>query len=238
MDTDASIRIRDNVAEVMQRMADAAQRAGRAADDVRLVAVTKYVDTDVIRAVINAGCCDLGESRPQALWSKVAELGDDVSVRWHMIGHVQRNKLRRTLPLVSLLHSADSVRLLKELDRQADSLQRTVEVLIEINVSGDAAKHGFEPAAVRELLDQLPLWKNVRVRGLMCMGAREGGIERARRDFATLRELRDELRPVCPDGASLDELSMGMSGDFEAAIAEGATIVRVGSALFRGVHDE
>jgi pyridoxal phosphate enzyme (YggS family) len=235
MHADTSTQIQENVAEVRERMASAAERSGRTVDDVLMVAVTKYVDADVARAVVAAGCHDLGESRPQVLWSKAEDLGDDTPVRWHMIGHMQRNKLRRTLPLATLFHSADSVRLLEEFDRQAASLQRTADVLIEVNVSGDAAKHGFEPAAMRGVIDQLPQWDGVRVRGLMCMGAREGGVERARRDFAALRQLRDELRGVSHEGVSLDELSMGMSGDYEAAIEEGATMVRVGSVLFRGV---
>ncbi|MEZ6070988.1 MAG: YggS family pyridoxal phosphate-dependent enzyme [Pirellulales bacterium] len=155
-----------------------------------------------------------------------------------MIGHLQRNKLRRTLPLISLLHSADSLRLIDEVEQQAAGLARPLDALIEVNVSGDDEKHGFKPEEVQYVVAQLGEYQHVNFRGLMCMGARQGGAEGARRNFAALRELRDRLRRDCPDRMTLDELSMGMSGDYEAAVEEGATIVRVGSALFRGIVDE
>lgn len=230
---DLAQHIARNVSEIRERIAGAALRSGRTPSEVTLVAVTKYVASEMARLLIGAGCCDLGESRPQQLWDKADALGD-LSIRWHMIGHLQRNKVRRTLPLVSLVHSVDSARLLAAIDDEAAAV---VPVLLEVNVSGEEAKHGFLPHEVEPLLPQLPQYRNVAVRGLMCMAGLEGGLDDARREFALLRELRDRLRVNCPPGTTLDELSMGMSGDFEAAVEEGATLVRIGSALFEGIGD-
>lgn len=231
-------RIAENLACVRQRIAAAATRAGRAAGDVRLVAVTKYVGPDEIAALLDAGCCDLGESRPQALWQR-AELFRDSPARWHLIGHLQRNKVARTLACAPLIHSVDSQRLLAAIDAEAARLGRSVAVLLEVNVSGDASKHGVAPADLPLLVASAAHCGNVRVRGLMTMAAREGDADSARADFARLRALRDEVAAsdICRASVQVElaELSMGMSGDFEQAIEEGATIVRVGSALFEGL---
>ncbi len=229
--SDIARRIAENVARVREQIADAAGRSGRTADRITLVAVTKYVSADMVRPLAAAGCADLGESRPQQLWEKAAALAD-LPVRWHMIGHLQRNKIRRTLPLAAMIHSIDSVRLLSAIEEEQAP---PVPVLLEVNISGEEAKHGFQPEAIEPLLAELAAYRRVAVRGLMCMAGLEGGLDAARRDFAALRALRDRLRPRCPPGMAMDELSMGMSGDFEAAIEEGATLVRIGSALFEGV---
>lgn len=227
-------RVGKNVESVRERIADAARRAGRSADEVRLVAVTKNVSTKIAAQLAAAGCADLGESRPQALWEK-AEALPLLPVRWHLIGHLQRNKVARTLPLSTLIHSVDSRRLLEEIDRQAGVQRLVADVLLEINISGDANKHGVPPAEAAALVDAAAQLGAVRLRGLMTMAALEGSAGGARRDFARLRALRDALSPNLPERVSLSELSMGMSGDFEEAIAEGATIVRIGSALFQGI---
>jgi len=234
-------RIAHNLAAVRQRMADAAARSARTAGQVRLVAVTKSAGQAEVRALVEAGCRELGENRPQQLWEKAEQLRD-LPIRWHLIGHLQRNKVRRTLGLVEMIHSADSVRLIEAIDRVAgeapvpiSSQARRVPVLLEVNVSGDVAKHGFDPEGMEPVLDGLAGLRRVEIRGLMCMAGLEGDPDAARRDFTRLRQLRDRLRPRCPEGVLLDELSMGMSGDFEAAIEEGATMVRIGSALFEGI---
>ena len=195
------------------------------------MAVTKYVGLEEIRALVEAGCTDLGESRPQQLWDRAEALGG-LPIRWHLIGHLQRNKVHRTLPLVTLIHSADSPRLVAALDEAAAGARTAI--LLEVNISGEPAKHGFAPDELEPFLPELAGYRNVEVRGLMCMAGLEGGLDDARREFAALRCLRDRLRANCPEGITLDELSMGMSGDYEVAIEEGATIVRVGSALFEG----
>jgi pyridoxal phosphate enzyme (YggS family) len=229
-------RIAANLAEVRERIAVAARAAGRSPGEVRLVAVTKYVDAATTRLLVDAGCTDLGESRPQQLWEKSALL-NDAGIRWHLIGHLQRNKVRRTVPLVYLVHSGDGLRLLEELDREAASLvgRPPLPVLLEVNVSGEAAKHGFAPDDLPRHAAALAALGHLEIRGLMAMAGLDDDPTSARRDFAGLRELRDRLRREWGGRFALDELSMGMSGDYEAAVAEGATLVRVGSALFQGV---
>jgi PLP dependent protein len=228
-------RIADNLAAVRATISQAAARSGRAAEDIRLVAVTKYVSADLARCVAQAGCLDLGESRPQQLWEKAEQLSD-VPIRWHLIGHLQRNKVNRTLPHVTLLHSLDSTRLWQAVDHWAGQQHERLPALVEVNVSGDATKHGFSPTEVATALQASSSWPHVEVRGLMAMASRTGGLDEARQNFATLRHLRDELAGRSPQGPCLPELSMGMSADYEVAIEEGATIVRVGSALFEGVE--
>ena len=237
---DLLARVRDNVTAVRQRMSDAAQRSGRDCSAVRLVAVTKYVDTKTAALLLRADCRSWGESRPQDLWKKHGELPGLVgpqtaeSVEWHLSGHLQRNKIARTLPLTTLLHSADSLRLLEAIQAEAAHIGRPAAVLLEVNISGDAAKHGFAAEHLPELFVSLAGLPNIEVRGLMAMSGLDSDAAAVRREFAALRELRDQLRQAWQGRFALDELSMGMSGDFEAAILEGATLVRIGSALFEG----
>jgi pyridoxal phosphate enzyme (YggS family) len=232
--TDAARIISENVARVRQRMSDAAARSGRPAEAVQLVAVTKYVEAPAARDLLATGCCDLGESRPQQLWQKADALSGE-PVRWHMIGHLQRNKVRRTLPLISWLHAGDSRRLVTAVAEEASKSERTVPLLLEVNVSGDESKHGFGPDQLEAELGFLAGLPGIEIRGLMAMAAWGTTAESARRDFVALRELRDRLSRVAPSDVSLDELSMGMSGDFEVAIEEGATMVRIGSLLYEGL---
>jgi pyridoxal phosphate enzyme (YggS family) len=223
-------RLRANFEAVRGNVAAAAQRAGRQPAEVTLVAVTKYVDVETARALAELGVHDLGESRPQELWKKAEALAD-LPIRWHLVGHLQRNKLRRTLPLVHLLHSADSERLLDAIQQEAAQQQRTVDLLLEINISGEENKTGMLPDVARALMIRAAAWPQLRIRGLMGMASLEGDEEDNRREFALLRTLRNELCTLSPTN-ELNELSMGMSGDYEIAIEEGATFVRVGSALF------
>jgi pyridoxal phosphate enzyme (YggS family) len=226
--------IADNVARVRERIAAAADRAGRARDEVRMVAITKYVGPDEARALLAAGCQDLGESRPQELWRK-AEALRDMSVRWHLVGHLQRNKARRTIPLIASLHSGDSERLLRAVSETVSELSTPLPVLLEVNVSADVEKHGFATGELEKCLHRLVELPGIEIRGLMAMAARDSTEETARKDFVALRRLRDQLRPHLPTDVSLSELSMGMSRDFEVAVEEGATIVRIGSLLFEGL---
>lgn len=229
-------RVAANLAAVRDRVADACRRAGRDPATVALVAVTKYVDAAATRIVHEAGCHDLAESRPQALWAKAEALaGLDPPPRWHLVGHLQRNKIRRTLPLLALLHSLDSRRLLDALEAEAAAAGGVCRALVEVNLADDPGRTGVAPEAAAALVRAALERPHVEVRGLMGMArVPDGAADSARRDFARLRELRDRLREGLPGGA-LPELSMGMSGDFEAAILEGATLVRVGSALVDGV---
>lgn len=232
---DLDARIAENVNRVQERIAAAAGRVGRRADEVRLVAVTKYVGLDEIRALVQCGCTTFGESRPQRL-CQVAQALRGEPVRWHMIGHLQRNKVRRTLGEVEMIHSGDSAQLVEAIDRIGAELSLRTAVLLEVNISGDVNKGGFAPEEVEPLLARAERLRHVSIRGLMGMASLEGGRDDARREFRRLRQLRDRLRDATPENVDLSELSMGMSGDFEIAIEEGATIVRIGSALFEGAH--
>ena len=226
-------RIAENYRDVQNRIEAACQRAERSSSDVKLVAVTKYAKQEWMQELIKLGVCDLGESRPQQLLEKTEFYPKNV--RWHLIGHLQRNKARRVLPLVSLIHSVDTFRLLGTLDRLAEELELQPRVLLEVNMSGESAKHGFSQ---QELVEN---WKNVlecrhlQIEGLMTMAAVAEDVEQTRPVFRGLRELRDRLVDLSPPSVPLAELSMGMSRDFETAIEEGATILRIGSSLYEGL---
>jgi pyridoxal phosphate enzyme (YggS family) len=227
-------QLKSNLSSVRQRIGDAAQVAGRSAEDIRLVGVTKYVDAETTRALFEAGCTDLGESRPQSLWEKSDALAD-LQIRWHMIGHLQRNKVKRTIEKSVLIHSVDSQRLLNAIDVAGNEHDKRVNVLLEVNVSGEAAKHGFQPDQLAGAIESVASLEFVSVQGLMCMAGLAGDLGDAQREFELLRQLQEQHHSDTPDNVDLKELSMGMSGDFEIAIKAGATMVRIGSLLFEGV---
>ncbi|HEY7245684.1 MAG TPA: YggS family pyridoxal phosphate-dependent enzyme [Xanthobacteraceae bacterium] len=224
-------RIADNLAAVEERIRAACRRAGRSRSDVTLVAVTKTVSSDIAALLPDLGVCDLGESRPQELWRKAAVALPPI--RWHLIGHLQRNKIERTLPLVERVHAVDSPRLLTALEDACRQTSRILSVLLEVNASREASKHGFAPEEVPGLAAQLAELQHIRVEGLMTMAAYEEDPQRTRPTFAALRELRDRLAAEL--GRPLPQLSMGMSNDFDIAIEEGATLVRLGTMLFEGI---
>lgn len=230
-------RISENLSRVRGRMAGACQRVGRDASSVRLVAVTKYARIEWVRDLISAGQDVLGESRPQQLAARASELAaeGEGAVEWHMIGHLQRNKVDLVLPVAALTHSIDSQRLAYRVSSVAASREQPAVVLIEVNVSGEETKDGFAPDDLRASWEELCQLPGLDIRGLMTMAPRVDDPSLARPYFARLRELRDELAARSASDAALTELSMGMSGDFEVAIEEGATFVRVGSSLFEGL---
>jgi pyridoxal phosphate enzyme (YggS family) len=228
MDTRAVLA--ERLAAGRARIAEACRRAGRDPAGVTLVAVTKTTTPEVAALAIELGVNDLGESRPQELWKKAAAVP---AARWHLIGHLQRNKIDRTVPLVTLIHSVDSERLLEALAAFGAKRGTPVPVLLEVNCSREAAKGGFAPEALPAVGDRLASLPGVAVRGLMTMAAYSENPEDARPTFAELRRLRYDLRTRT--GLELRELSMGMSGDFEVAVEEGATLVRVGTTLFEGL---
>lgn len=220
-----------NLARVEERIVAACERAGRPRHAVTLVAVTKSVSVEVASELVALGVRDLGENRPQELWRKAAALPS--GVRWHMIGHLQRNKIDNTLPIAQRIHSVDSVRLLQAID--ASKAIGRCEVLVEVNCSGESSKQGFAPANLAQIKQALTELHRVKVVGLMTMAALEEDPEKCRPTFAQLRQSRDALHRVLADRHPLTELSMGMSNDFEVAIEEGATMIRLGSVLFEGL---
>lgn len=222
--------LRERIATVNRRLADAAVRSGRRREDVTLVAVTKYSSPEITAIAFELGLRDFGESRPQELWKKHAALP---SANWHLIGHLQRNKIEKTIPLVSLVHSVDSERLLLALDEFGRKRGLLIPILLEVNCSREEAKGGLRPEEVPGVADTAVSLAGVRFEGLMTMAAFHDDPRLCRPAFAELRELRDRLRTQT--GLPLPHLSMGMSNDFEVAIEEGATLVRIGSTLFGGL---
>ena len=215
---------------VERRLTAACERVGRPRSSVNLVAVTKTLDEQYLSLLPDIGLKELGENRPQQLWSRAALLSQ--GVHWHLVGHLQRNKVERTLPLVEWIHSVDSLRLLQAIEEAASASSRTVNVLLEVNTSGEAQKHGFSPDELPTLIPALGRLNHIKIGGLMTMAAVAEDPEESRPCFALLRRLGDQLREVGGERHSIRELSMGMTNDFEVAIEEGATMVRIGSALF------
>lgn len=227
-------RIAENYHAVLKRLESACARSGRQIDAVTLIAVTKYARMEWVRSLIRLGVRDLGESRPQQLEERVPLVAEPV--RWHLIGHLQRNKVRRVLPLVDTIQSVDSLRLLMRIEKTAAELSMRPRLLLEVNVAGEPSKDGFSPHELATHWNEVLSCKNVAVHGLMTMAPRAADAESTRPVFRHLRELRDRLVSVSPESIRLTELSMGMSRDFDVAIEEQATMIRIGSELFAGLN--
>lgn len=219
--------IERRLSAVRDRIDAAAHSASRSPGEVRLVAVSKSFSADLVLACVEAGATDLGENRAQELKEKAIAIPREV--RWHFIGHLQTNKARHVVGVAALVHSVDRYALAEEVARRARAQGMTQEVLIEVNVSGEATKHGIEPARAVPLAEEVSELEGVRVRGLMTMAPFTDEAETSRPYFADLRELGERLRETLPDAT---ELSMGMTRDFEVAVEEGATLVRIGEAIF------
>ncbi len=218
----ARAAIEANLAHVRQRMADAAERAGRSPETVRLIAVTKTVGVEAITILRSLGVSEFGENRVEAAQPKIESIGPGVC--WHMIGSVQRRKARDVVQWFDRVDSVDRVELAEALERRCDELDRALSVLVEVNVSGEASKHGLEPGDIANVLRQMRTYERLKVEGLMTMAPFVDDPEEIRPVFRRLSALARDL--------GLPEVSMGMSNDFEVAIEEGATQVRVGTSLF------
>ncbi len=226
--------IAENLAAVRARISAAASRAGRNAADVQLVVVSKTHPPEIVREAIAAGATVLGESRIQEAKAKIPEMPG--KVQWHFIGHLQTNKAREAVDLFHTIQSVDSARLAGELDKFAGQASRRLAVLLECNVSGESTKFGFKPDEIMEALAGLNKLSRLDIQGLMTMAPFFEDPQEARPTFRALRELRDRLQ--ARHGIPLPTLSMGMTNDFEAAIEEGATMVRIGTAIFRTSPDD
>jgi pyridoxal phosphate enzyme (YggS family) len=237
----------EKVDEIRERIAQAAAKAKRDPGEITLIAVTKTAAPEQIREVVQLGVTDLGESRVQVLTQRASQLieffqrrvvhGDGLpaqKIRWHMIGHLQRNKIKPVLPLVYMVHSIDSLRLAEELDIQAAKLGRRLPVLLQVNTSEETTKFGVAVGAAVHLAEQIDSMPNLQMAGLMTMGPLEAPDDKVRHVFARAREIFEEMKWHKIGGTGLRHLSMGMSHDFEQAIAEGSTMIRIGTALFGG----
>lgn len=222
--------IHDNLSLVKSKIAEAAQRVHRKPEEVELIAVSKTFPADVIREAVEAGHRLFGENRVQELLGKIVDLPSDL--RWHLIGHLQSNKVRKILPVVEAIHSIDSLDLARDINRVAAELGVFPKVYLEVNVAGEATKHGFAPARVEAVLEDLLKLDRLEIQGFMCVPPIGEKAEDSRRYFVLLRELRDRMAKLA--GVPFPGLSMGMSGDYTVAVEEGATLVRVGSAIFGG----
>jgi PLP dependent protein len=217
-----------NLERVREQIASAAANAGRSADDVELVAITKTHPAEKVREAIQAGQTLFGESRVQEARAKIPELLSNI--RWHFVGHLQKNKVRQALPLFEMLHSVDSLALAQDINRIAQEEGLYPRVLLEVNVAGEGSKFGFEPNRLPEQMETLLALPRLSIEGLMCIPPLAVESENSRRFFVQVRELRDSLEKEF--NAKLPRLSMGMTQDFSIGIEEGATLVRVGTAIF------
>ncbi len=223
---------RRNLAAVRARIAAACRRAGRDPAGVRLLPVSKTKEAPSIRLAYAAGCREFGENKPQEAcrkWEATADLPD---LRWSVIGHLQTNKARLVARFAAEFQALDSLRVAEALERRLQAEGRGLDVFVQVNTSEEASKYGLPPEEVAAFLRALAAFPSLRVRGLMTLAMLSAEAPRVRRCFVRLRELRERLRQDAPGGVSLDELSMGMSGDYEIAVEEGATVVRVGQAIF------
>jgi hypothetical protein len=216
---------------LLARIRTAAAAAGRSADEVHLVAVSKTFPADVVREAIAAGVSDIGENYIQEARAKFEAL-QGIPVKWHFIGHLQTNKSSFAVRMFDLIHTVDSYRLALELDRCAKKINKVQAVLIQVNVAGEASKAGVAVEEALPLVRRAAALENIAVKGLMTMPPYFNSPEKVQPFFAGLRELRDRIRDEQIVGVGMAELSMGMTGDFEAAVAEGATLVRIGTAVF------
>lgn len=217
-----------NLQEVKRRIAAACIRAGRPPDDVRLLPVTKTVPAHILRHAHAAGITDFGENKLQEAREKHEVLGD-LEICWHIIGHLQTNKVKYLVRFASEFHALDSLRLAQELNRRLDALGRDLDVFVQVNTSGEASKFGLHPDDLLSFVNRLPEFPRLKPRGLMTLALFSADAERVRPCFRLLRELRDSVVKLHP---GVTQLSMGMSGDYELAIEEGASVVRVGQAIF------
>ena len=222
------LRIADNVARVRERIARAAERSGRRGEEIRLVAVAKQIAAAQVKEAIAAGITEVGENYVQEAAAKQTEIG--AGVRWHFIGHLQTNKANQAARVFDMIHTLDSLRLAEALARRAQQLGRTVEVLVQVNTSGEGSKFGVAPEEAEPLVAGIATMTGVQVQGLMTIGLWHPDPERARPEFRLLADLAKRVQDRT--GVEMRWLSMGMSHDFEAAIEEGANLVRVGTAIF------
>jgi len=226
--------IADNLMDLRGRIAEACEQYDRDIHDITVVAISKKHPTRLIRMAVSLGLLDIGESRVQEAENKILELGP--IARWHMVGHLQTNKVRRAVELFDVIQSVDSLKLAQEINRRAEEIGRTVECFVEANCSGEASKSGAPPEQVIDLIRRINQMPGIHLTGLMTIGPLTDDEDRIREVFRTARDLFRQGRDLA--GGDFENLSMGMSDDFPLAIAEGATMIRVGTSIFGGRSDD
>ncbi len=222
--------LKENMATVQTRIARACQRAGRSVEEITLVAVTKTVDCDIINRSIELGVADIGENRPQEIVRKHDLI--DRAVNWHMIGHLQSNKVKSIIDRVKLIHSVDRKSVVDEIEKRAAMSDKVVDILVQVNIGAESQKSGVTIAGVKELLNYIENCQHIRVLGLMCIAPYLADPEQVRPYFRQMKEIFDEVKTMPLQRGKIEILSMGMTDDFEVAIEEGATMIRVGTGLY------
>ncbi len=222
--------IKDNFSDITERIEKSAVKSGRKKEDVRLVTVTKTIDTERIKEAVSAGATILGENRVQEILEKYDELSG--LAEFHLIGHLQKNKVKYIIGKVGLIHSVESLSLASEIDKKAKKEGIVQKILIEVNVSGEESKFGIKPEDAEAFLKEASKFENVKIEGLMTVAPFDANEEELRGIFKGLRELAEKIKSLNIERVSMKELSMGMTGDYELAIEEGATMVRVGTGIF------
>ena len=227
--------MKERIERVQERIKQAAEACGRAASDIRLVAVSKTMPIEIVEEAIATGMTDIGENYIQEAREKTAALISH-PVTWHFIGHLQSNKAKYAVRMFDLIHSVDSLKLARELDKYAKKIDKVQDILIQVNIAKENSKSGIYSEDTLQLVKDIARLENVAVKGLMTMPPYFNAPDKVRPFFKALRQLRDQIENEEIPGIEMKELSMGMTGDFEAAIAEGATMVRVGTAIFGERH--
>lgn len=220
-----------NIESIREKILRRCGTAGRSAAEITLVAVCKTFPAAAVREAVRAGIQDIGENYIQELLEKRKQVGDP-DIRWHAIGHLQRNKVRYVAPWISLIHAVDDLDLAREIDKRAAQAERVIDILVEVNTTGERSKFGVRPETAVEFVQSMAELENIRITGLMTIGPFLPDPEGSRPMFRRLRELRDELGRISQSNLQAEQLSMGMTGDFEVAIDEGATLLRIGTAIF------
>jgi len=225
--------IRENIDNIRMRVEKAALKAGRKPEEIKIIAVTKNIAPDKIIEAIDAGIVDLGENRVQELQDKINTINAlKKNANWHMIGHLQRNKVKYLIDSVDMIHSLDSIELATEMDKRAQKADRIIDVLVQVNIAGEKSKFGIYEDRVMDFVKKVSKCKNIKVKGLMTIAPLVQDPEDARFVFKQLRKIFIDISRENIDNIDMDYLSMGMSNDFEVAIEEGANIVRIGTAIF------
>ena len=229
-----NIYIKENIKALRKRVFDAAAKCGRKAEDIRIIAVSKTIDIERIRVAVDEGIPDLGENRVQELTEKYDII--DRACNWHLIGHLQTNKVKYIIDKVSMIHSVDRIELAEEIQKHAQKAGRIIDVLVQVNVAGEETKFGISPDKAMEFVRLLAGFSNLKVKGLMTIAPLVNNQEEVRGVFRKLRKIFIDINEENIDNISMECLSMGMSNDFEVAIEEGANIIRVGTAIFGKRH--
>ncbi len=222
--------ISNNVSDIKRKIETAAKVSGRNYEDILFLGVTKTVDVERIKILMDCGVKSLGENRVQELISKYELIGNDA--KWHLIGNLQTNKVKYIIDKVELIHSVDSLKLAAEIDKQAKKIDKTVDILVEVNIAGEASKHGIEPSKVLDLIENISYFDNICVKGLMTVAPFVENPEENRKYFNQMRKIFVDIKSQNVDNIDMAYLSMGMTNDYEIAIEEGANIVRIGTGIF------